>query len=909
MTLPLAFVESPALRLAYVVSLHGCALLILGALCLVLRWPRGGGLVREPVWSWLGVFGGLKGSSVVVVLAWGAIDRHLAEEAVRRVYESLATPAYAALLAMAAVSVTGVRRGRWLARGVVVAGAAAGASGAGGLPVWAAAGAAAGAGVLLSRARAEWKGAGARRGVAGLVAAAAALIGLGGLETGGTAYADRFQGWTQNTLASFAEFRLGAMLAGAVLAWAALLGWWVWARVQLAGRAEGTDAMAKTLWVLPAGLIAIVAGGFGLLQTLNTDGEERVNEQYRARARLAALTFPGKLAAEEWTEQLKRLHVAMPEVQAVVLWQWEDGRLRTLASSAPGVGLPERPQLWSRGGATDARFAGTEVFVSEVMRDDQGVFEVASAPLADGAGWVGLRILLSEWTKAKGPVMAQATFIVVLAALLGIAVMVYLIERDLARSIQGARHRAEAESEAKSEFLAFMSHELRTPLQSVLGYADLLALSPLAERQRRHLAAIQSQGRWLLGLVNDLLDLAAIRAGRLRLAPAPFAARAWLDACAEAARPAAEAKGLALRVECEGTVPAWLTGDAGRLRQIAGNLLGNAVKFTDRGAVSLRFGYADGTAELAVADTGPGVAAGKRAKLFQPFERLTTGKEGTGLGLALTRRLCEALGGTVACADAPGGGAVFTVQVPLAEAAGPAETGRAERTSARPLRVLVVDDHALIRELLVNLLSRLGHEADTAADGEQGVAACAARRYDAVLLDLRMPGIDGIEAGRRIAAGAAESGGVAPRLVGLSAEVRKEERERAVAAGFAEFLVKPVPLEVLAEWFPPVAEAEEPAQGAETAGVDFMTPEARARWREARAAELPVVLAKIEAGLAAEDWETVAAEAHRLKNGAWADGDEPGMDAAGAMLAAAERRDGEEARKVFPDLRGPAGAK
>ncbi len=330
--------------------------------------------------------------------------------------------------------------------------------------------------------------------------------------------------------------------------------------------------------------------------------------------------------------------------------------------------------------------------------------------------------------------------------------------RALKKQLRAALVRADQAAEAKAEFLANMSHEIRTPLTAVIGFAGLLAERPdLDETAGRYVARIGGAGRALLAIVNDVLDFSQLEAGRIAIAPR---ATAVIDAAREVldlfALPAAE-KSIALRFEAALAVPSHVTVDADRLRQILLALVGNAVKFTTCGAVTLRLGY-DAAAErlsAEVIDTGPGIAAHQRARVFQLFSQIdasTTRKGGTGMGLAISGGLATAMGGRITLSSRLGRGSTFRLELPAppAEVAVIAAPGAWTDDVLIGLRVLVVDDNAANREVARAILEQFDVEVSEAADGLDAVELALRLPFDLILMDMRMPGLDGRSAVREI---------------------------------------------------------------------------------------------------------------------------------------------------------------
>jgi CheY-like chemotaxis protein len=382
-----------------------------------------------------------------------------------------------------------------------------------------------------------------------------------------------------------------------------------------------------------------------------------------------------------------------------------------------------------------------------------------------------------------------------------------------------ARVEAETATQAKSTFLATMSHEIRTPMNGVLGMMDVLEHQGLNEGQRRSVATMRESAQALLRIIDDLLDFSKIEAGRLELEETAFSLSGLIAGAIDTFRPQAEAKGLVLDAAIAAASNDALVGDPTRVRQILFNLLGNALKFTRRGGVHVRagtvpLGQGATRVTLSVSDTGIGLSAEQRARLFQPFAQADSSTTrrfgGTGLGLSIVRRLSELMHGGVTIDSTPGAGSTFTVTLTLKAA--PADSPLAallrpnlETKPADPrpvrneaLRVLVVDDHPVNREVLVRQLDLLGLSADSVNDGVEALEAWAAGRYIAVLADIHMPRMDGYELTRRMRAAETEGrkGGHTP-VVAVTANAMKDEEERCIAAGMDAYLVKPVSIERL----------------------------------------------------------------------------------------------------------------
>ncbi|HLO62672.1 MAG TPA: ATP-binding protein, partial [Azonexus sp.] len=369
----------------------------------------------------------------------------------------------------------------------------------------------------------------------------------------------------------------------------------------------------------------------------------------------------------------------------------------------------------------------------------------------------------------------------------------------LSESMQAAK----AASRAKSAFLANMSHEIRTPLNAITGGLHLLRRNGLLEGQREHLAKIDTASRHLLDLINGVLDLSKIEAGKFSLAAAPLSVRQVVANLVSMQQERALEKGLLLATEIDPDIPDTLIGDAARLQQALLNYIGNAIKFTETGRVLLRIGQVEQTAEgvllrFEVEDTGIGIAADDMVTLFSEFEQIdnssTRRHRGTGLGLAITRRFAELMGGEVGVQSEPGKGSRFwfTARFALdhavrgvAPAVDPGEIGRLLTEAARGKRVLLVDDDALNREIALSMLAEVGLAADVAVNGREAVAAAGERSYDVILMDMQMPLMDGLEATRAIRALPAHA---RVPIIAMTANAFEEDRQRCVAAGMDDFV-------------------------------------------------------------------------------------------------------------------------
>ena len=437
------------------------------------------------------------------------------------------------------------------------------------------------------------------------------------------------------------------------------------------------------------------------------------------------------------------------------------------------------------------------------LRD--GYASIATIPVRSGTETLGLLHLADHRPDRFTP--GAVSFLESLGTVIGI----FLIRQRTARELQDAKEHAEAANRAKSEFLANMSHEIRTPMKAILGFTDLVLETTLADEQREYLDIVKGRGQDLLHIIDDILDLARIEADRLGLIDEPFRVHEAVASTLASVKLRVAQKRISLRSSLADDVPAELRGDSLRLRQVLLNLLSNAIKFTSEGSITLGVERVDakpGTQcglRFTVTDTGIGIPKSRQEAIFDPFIQADTSTVrnygGTGLGLTISRRLVEKMGGAMGVTSEPGQGSAFFFTAYFREITAhqrPIVQGEQSKPGPKhAMHILLVEDDPTSRMLAAGILRRDGHSVEEAWDGERAVAAVRERNFDVVLMDVQMPGMDGLAATRAIRAMAGDPTLLARQrsqvpIVALTAHAMRADADRCLEAGMNRYLTKPI---------------------------------------------------------------------------------------------------------------------
>lgn len=636
------------------------------------------------------------------------------------------------------------------------------------------------------------------------------------------------------TYEDFPYYGFDLLVLRIVAGWTILAGFWYY---RLQRRIEDVIppvGRQLQLWgyrFLPSALGLVVCGSFLVTSWNGQRMKQRMVEDYLSRAQTATVAMDveeigsfdeierrGTTVNGSIASQLLAIKRVGSDVQAVYLWNDESGEIRTVAFEKESS---ERPFLAGAHLDLPKRRAASEgeAFITGPYSQGGRSLLNVNAPIRDRSSgeiayWLGIDLSGASWFRNVSLSRLQIIIITGLIMALVIFFLYYQIEHESEADLVLAKERAEAADRAKNEFLAVISHEIRTPLQSVLGYSDLLKSTPLNDKQRSCLDTIQSEGKILLRIVQDILDFSNLRKANFQLEYGPVKLRHLIEETFRTIKPMADRKGLKANLEIADEVPNLVEADAVRLRQVLLNLFGNSVKYTESGGVWLR-AFVDRDAgedelplKFEILDTGVGIKSEDIGRLFEPFIQLEHSskfqREGAGLGLAIVNRIVELMGGRIDVLSQVGKGSCFTASFNFRELGfleheeqeGDAELPIEDKVvlgEAYPIRILVVDDNPMVRKLMLQYLDTLGYQADELDGGRK--AAEVGHEYDLLILDLRMPGVDGPQAASMIRERCGDP--VRPWIVAVSASLQKEEVERARNSGVNDFLGKPFYVEQL----------------------------------------------------------------------------------------------------------------
>lgn len=631
------------------------------------------------------------------------------------------------------------------------------------------------------------------------------------------------------TLVAYSEFPFYGFLLlflRILSAWLALGGFWIYRlRARMDDVADPAREKLRT-WgfrVMPLTAALIVLASYMVTTWNGRREKDRIEEELLSRSQTAALALRSESDREALlsvvgergsiAERLRQLREIGSEVDRVYVWR--DDQLDSLDGQNDSYGVSGSVVAGAKDLLDDEDgYQSGNPFVFGPIRMGSNLRINVSSPILDTESdrvlaWLGIDLRADEWMRNISLARLQTIIIAGLVLALIIFFIYYQIENESETDLALAKERAEAADRAKSEFLAVMSHEIRTPLQSVLGYSNLLKNTRLDEKQMSCLDTIQSEGKILLRIVQDILDFSNLRKASPELKEDSVHLKSLIEKTYRTIQPMAEKKGLVAELEIDPSLPAIIRTDGVRLRQALLNLYGNSVKYTEKGAVKLTVGpnlarRSPGSVEFRISDTGVGIKPEDLDRLFEPFIQLahvgSSPREGAGLGLAIVKRIVELMGGRIDVESEFGRGTRFTVnfdfQVEQLEESSTEESRqvRALRSQVSkrlgdlyPLKVLVADDNPMVRRLITLYLEAMGYSPDQVDDGQPVSERGGA--YDLIISDLRMPGLDGPGAAKIVR----EKSGIAdqPWIIGVSATLAEKEIERAMDAGINDFLGKP----------------------------------------------------------------------------------------------------------------------
>jgi PAS domain S-box-containing protein len=639
----------------------------------------------------------------------------------------------------------------------------------------------------------------------------------------------------------------------------------------------GDCTYVNDAWLELAGLTREEAMGPGWATALHPDDAENVHRlwteaaeadepfhaEYRFRRPDGSISWVLGIAAAEISDDGNpRGHIGVvlditEVVEARQELERERSRFKFLAENVTdaiittgpdNICLYASPALFELTGYRPEEVIGKRV---DIPIDEDGLAEILQTYEALFAGEIDRAVLLYRTEhKQKGWRWYESNVRLVSDPQSGEPQEVIASVRDISEhkileeKLRAARDAAEAAALAKSSFLANMSHEIRTPMNGVMGFADLLLESNLDGDQRQYAELIAESGQSMVALINDILDLSKIEAGQMAIAAQPIDLHHTINGTLRLMKAAATKKGLLLESEIEERLPEYIVGDKLRIRQIVSNLVGNAIKFTENGAVRIRVQQVSDEGqpaiEVAVTDTGIGIAADRQEAVFGEFVQAdgSTVRQygGTGLGLSISRRLATLMNGSLSVASKEGHGATFILRFPLVPADAP-EAAKAETSDRRPPPdanrdnrcILLVEDHDINRLLITALIEKAGYRFEIATDGVEAIASVEhaqqeGRLYDMVLMDIQMPNMDGIEATRRLRQ-AGFSSELLP-IVALTANAFNSDVEECLEAGMQAHLGKPVRMAelgpVLDRWLPKRRQVDVPENSDST--VEALRP-------------------------------------------------------------------------------------